>query len=65
MLNVPFALDYVERLEAGEVAYYRCALRNGHDIQLYYSVVNTHDEATEEWLHEQAEWDNHPFHMNG
>jgi len=53
--NEPFVLKYVEALKAGEVNYYRCTLHKGHSFQLYYSIVNTHDLATEAWLREQAE----------
>lgn len=54
-LNDLYALEYVEVLTADEVSYYRCALRD-ESIQLYYSIVGTHDRKTEKWLREQAEW---------
>ncbi|MCP1143659.1 hypothetical protein [Lysinibacillus endophyticus] len=52
----PFALEFVEKVEIDEVAYYRCGLRKGPFIQLYYSLVNSHNAKIEEWLREQAEW---------
>ena len=54
-LDQPIELEYVERLEAGRIAYYRCAIRNDHEFQLYYSVVGTHDQEVEEWLLEQSQ----------
>lgn len=54
-LNDPSALEYVEAIKVDEVNYYRCALR-GESLQLYYSLLNTHDRKTEEWLRDQAEW---------
>ncbi|ARD48837.1 hypothetical protein [Sporosarcina sp. P33] len=54
-LNDPFALEYVEAIKLDAVKFYRCALR-GESLQLYYSPLNTHDRETEEWLREQAEW---------
>lgn len=55
-LNDPLALEYVERVEVEHFAYYRCALRNEYDFQIYYSQAITHDKRTEDWLQEQAEW---------
>ena len=54
-INDSFALEYVEKVEINQFAYYRCARRNGHDLQLYYSQINIHNVETEEWLQEQAE----------
>lgn len=55
-LNNMFELEYIEKNTIEEIDYYRCALRKGEFIQLYYSLVNIHNAKTEEWLREQAEW---------
>lgn len=55
-LNDPMALEYAEKVDVGELTYYRCALRNDHDFQIYYSLLCIHDKHTEDWLQEQAEW---------
>ncbi|RKQ12141.1 hypothetical protein [Ureibacillus endophyticus] len=52
----PFALEFVEKVEIGEVEYYRCGLRKGPFIQLYYSLMNSHKAEIEEWLREHAAW---------
>lgn len=55
--NDPFSLvEYVEKVEIDETEYYRCGLRKGPYIQLYYSLVNSHNAETEKWLREHAEW---------
>ncbi|MBY6088503.1 hypothetical protein [Priestia flexa] len=54
-LNNPLALEYVEKVSVDEFEYYRCAIRNEYDLQIYYSQVNTHDEVIEGWLEEHAE----------
>ncbi len=54
-LEQTLELEYVERVEAGEIAYYRCAIRNDHEFQLYYSVVGSHDQEVEEWLFEKSQ----------
>lgn len=54
-LDNSLALEYVEKLELEEMAYYRCALRNEHDLQLYYSQVGIHEKSIENWLKKQAE----------
>ena len=56
MLNDPFALEFVEKVEIDETEYYRCGLRKGPYIQLYYSLENSHNAEIEEWLREHAEW---------
>lgn len=55
-LNDTMALEYVEKVIVNQLEYYRCAIRNEYDLQIYYSQVNTHDEVTEGWLEEHAEW---------
>lgn len=55
-LNDPFCIEYVERHKLDKVDYFRIAKRNDHEFQLVYSQVNLHDEQTERWLSEQAEW---------
>ncbi|GGJ76720.1 hypothetical protein GGR02_002886 [Anoxybacillus voinovskiensis] len=52
----PFTLEYVERHHHGDMAFYRIAKRWGHEFQLFYTLVGIHDESTEQWLLEQADW---------
>lgn len=54
-LDQPLELEYVERVEAAEVAYYRCAIRHEHEFQMFYSVIGTHDQEVEDWLLEQSQ----------
>jgi hypothetical protein len=54
-LNDPITLEYVEKVEVNQLAYYRCAIRNDHEFQIYYSQINIHDKEIEDWLQEQAE----------
>lgn len=61
--NDPIALKFVEKVEIDETEYYRCGLRNGPYIQLYYSLVNSHNTEIEEWLRKHAEW-NKGFDIN-
>ncbi len=56
MANDPIHLEYVEKLEQGQIEFYRIAKRIEHDFQLIYTLVGVHDEETEQWLIEQAEW---------
>lgn len=56
LFNDPFALEFVEKMTIDEIDYYRCGLRKGPFIQLYYSLVNSHNAEIEEWLREHAEW---------
>lgn len=55
-LNNSMTLEYVEKVESGQIAYYRGAIRNEYDIQIYYSQENIHHKNIEDWLQEQAEW---------
>ncbi|MFV2046289.1 hypothetical protein ACEWK1_02830 [Metabacillus sp. YM-086] len=54
-LDQPFQLEYMERLVAEDLTFYRCAIRNDYELQLYYSVVGTHDQEVEDWLLEQSQ----------
>lgn len=54
-LGQSLELEYVERVELAEIAYYRCAIRNDHEFQMYYTLVGTHDQEVEEWLLEQSQ----------
>ncbi|MDN4492148.1 hypothetical protein [Ureibacillus aquaedulcis] len=56
ILNDPFTREYVEEITVDDVKYYRCGLRKGLSMQLYYSLKNIHNEETEEWLSEQVVW---------
>lgn len=56
ILNDLIALEYIEKLKVEKLEYYRCAVRNEHDLQIYYSQMNIHDEKIEEWLVEKANW---------
>ncbi|RYG71219.1 hypothetical protein EU245_14800 [Lentibacillus lipolyticus] len=49
-------LEYVERHKEGEISFFRLAKRTEHQFQLLYSEEGTHDEETENWLAEHAEW---------
>lgn len=49
-------LEFVEREKNAHMTYYRIAKRNDYQFQLLYSVVGTHDQETEQWLQEQAAW---------
>lgn len=55
-LNNPFNTEYIEEIALDGVEYYRCGLRIGLSIQLYYSLKNIHNAETEEWLLEHAVW---------
>ncbi|MEL4024035.1 hypothetical protein [Lysinibacillus endophyticus] len=55
-LSEPYDLEFVEKVGIDEIAYYRCGLRKDPFIQLYYSLVNTHNAVIEEWLREHSEW---------
>ncbi|GAE26247.1 hypothetical protein JCM9140_2286 [Halalkalibacter wakoensis JCM 9140] len=47
-------LEYVELCKLKGLEYYRCAVRNDQEFQLFYSIVGTHDPETEEWLLENG-----------
>lgn len=51
-----YDLEYIERCKNGKINYYRAAKRYDHDFQLVYTQVKIHDASTEQWLSEQAEW---------
>lgn len=55
MVNDPFHLEYVERLEEGRIEFYRIAKRIEYEFQLMFTLVGIHDEETEQWLAENAE----------
>lgn len=54
-LNDPMSVEYVEKVVVEQLVYYRCAIRNEHDFQIYYSLIGIHDEEIENWLHENSE----------
>lgn len=56
-INHPFDLEYVERIKEGDISFYRIAIRFDPEIRVYYSLVGTYDDETEEWLNEQARYD--------
>jgi hypothetical protein len=56
-VNDPFHLEYVEKVTEGEKAYYRLAKRFDHDFQLIYTLAGIHDDIAEEWLAQQARYD--------
>ncbi|MEK4530522.1 hypothetical protein [Solibacillus sp. FSL K6-1554] len=55
-LNDPFTTEYIEKIVKDKLEYYRCGLRKGISMQLYYSLKNIHNAETEEWLRDQSEW---------
>ncbi|MED0686104.1 hypothetical protein [Anoxybacillus ayderensis] len=52
----PFTLEYVEKYHEGDMVFYRIAKRIGDEFQLFYTPMGIYDEMTEQWLWEQAEW---------
>lgn len=56
ILENPIMLEFVEKSKDGLIEYYRMAKRIEHEFQLIYSLVGIHDEETENFLKEQAEW---------
>lgn len=52
----PFTLEYVEKHHHGRMVFYRIAKRIGNEFQLFYAPMGIYDEMTEQWLWEQAEW---------
>ncbi|MDE8565257.1 hypothetical protein PNH38_15470 [Anoxybacillus rupiensis] len=56
LLDDSFTLEYVERHQQGLIEFYRIAKRFGHEFQLFYTLIGIHDEDTEQWLFEHAEW---------
>lgn len=56
ILENPIMLEFVEKSKDGLIEYYRMAKRIEHEFQLIYSLVGIHDEKAENFLKEQAEW---------
>ncbi|MCL6585002.1 MAG: hypothetical protein K6T72_00530 [Anoxybacillus sp.] len=56
LLDDSFTLEYVERHQQGLIEFYRIVKRFGHESQLFYTLIGIHDEDTEQWLFEHAEW---------
>ncbi|WP_163151590.1 hypothetical protein [Anoxybacillus sp. MB8] len=52
----PFTLEYVEKHHHERMVFYRIAKRIGDEFQLFYAPMGIYDEMTEQWLWEQAEW---------
>ncbi|MED5053039.1 hypothetical protein P9850_14650 [Anoxybacillus rupiensis] len=56
LLDDSFTLEYVERHQQGLIEFYRIAKRFGHEFRLFYTLIGIHDEDTEQWLFQHAEW---------
>ena len=56
LLDDPFMIEFVEKDKQDGIEYYRIAKRFENEFQLIFTLAGIHDERTEEWLLEQAEW---------
>jgi hypothetical protein len=56
LLNDLFTLEYVEKDKRGGIEFYRIAKRLEHEFQLIYTLVGIHNKEIENWLQEQADW---------
>ncbi|RUL54153.1 hypothetical protein [Lysinibacillus antri] len=56
LVDNPIELEYVEKHKQGQVEFYRLAKRFEHEFQLVYTLLNIHDDETEQFLRDHSEW---------
>jgi hypothetical protein len=56
LCDSPFILEFIERFHVEQVTFYRIGARFNDEMVNYYSLKGLHSQQDEEWLEEQAKW---------